>query len=106
MQELLELRAVDWWLVPDLLVVGPHFLLVLGDIFGIEQFIGWVMLEQREGRRVMSNLGDVLSMPGILRGLQVMRPSLWLAFCFTSMGSIQGRAVKSIGSYWHYTYRC
>ena len=85
MQELLELRAVDWWLVPDLLVVGPHFLLVLGDIFGIEQFIGWVMLEQREGRRVMSNLGDVLSMPGILRGLQ----SLWLGFCFTSMCSIQ-----------------
>lgn len=58
MQELLELRAVDWWLVPDLLVVSPYFLLVLGDIFGIEQLIGWVMLEQREGRRVMSNLGD------------------------------------------------
>lgn len=53
LQEGLKFCACAWRLVSDLLVVSFHFLLELGNVFGIQELVGWCVLEH-------SNIQDIM----------------------------------------------
>lgn len=50
LQEVSEFSICDCRLVSDLLVISPHLLFELGNVFGIKELIGWCILEHNKTR--------------------------------------------------------